>query len=562
MGFFGWLGQYLSFIWYALIPTPLRPEMLTGHAQAGSNAALAQVRFRRVSRVVYTILHILVVVAVLILLYWINQAFDLERVLRSPWRPLNRVWLPLLFLLAYALGWMGWLLFRMLGQEPESADFPDIAKAWSEAMRALAAAGVDPTEAPLFLVLGRPAGSVENLFGAAQLTLQVRNAPVNPDAPLHVYGSRAGIFVTCEGASLLGRVPGLLAPAEAEAAVEEAGPPRELAEGPADGAPPTNGEAVHAPVAVTAAVGSSGEQETAAPDAESAAAAPLLVEEEEVATVRVRRTQRLLQQNAVDLEQQTRRLKFLCRLVSRRRQPYCPANGILVVLPYAAADNTADAVQVGELCRQDLAAARETLRVHCPIQVLIGDLETAVGFRELAGRFDERQRRQLLGRRFPLLPLFPDGEGGAAAMIEDGVRWMCLEMAPSLVYRLMRLEEAGGLSLPEATAENARLVQLAGEWRRRRPYLSRLLTRGLATEPGEPPLLAGCHLGATGPDAARDQAFVHDVFRLMIEDQNEVFWSEPALADDRHYRRVTWLAWAAAAVLAAAIGVFCWLLWW
>src|SRR5205085_10340970 len=66
-------------------------------------------------------------------------------------------------------------------------------------------AGIDLTAAPLFLVLGRPAGGEAALFQAAQLQLAVKMAPPRGDAPLHVFANRDGIYVTCAGASLLGR---------------------------------------------------------------------------------------------------------------------------------------------------------------------------------------------------------------------------------------------------------------------------------------------------------------------------------------------------------------------
>ncbi len=141
-----------------------------------------------------------------------------------------------------------------------------------------------------------------------------------------------------------------------------------------------------------------------------------------------------------------------------------------------------------------------------------------------------------------MLPLFPKGEGSTPAMIDDGVRWLCEEMLPSLVYRQFRLEAPEGPTLEEAVGDNGRLAQFLGEWRRRRPHLGRLLAEGLATPPGEPALLGGCHLGAAGPDPARDQAFVHGVFRLLVEEQNDVFWARPALHEDRWRRRLTWLA--------------------
>jgi hypothetical protein len=571
MGFFGGLFQYLRYVFWALMPRHLRPESLLVKAQAGTDQALKQVRFRQVLRVVRWALHALVVLAILALLFWLNHFFDLARVLRSPWRPMHHVWLPFLFLLAYALWWLGRWLLKLLGQEPESADFPDIVQAWAAAQRALAAAGVEPTEAPLFLVLGRPSGSVEDLFGAARLTLQIRHVPGGPDAPLHAYASRDAIFVTCEGASLLGRLNALLAPETLSADEGADGPPRDLAaesttapDGEAGGGPPSsNGPAnpVRAP-AVAAVAGGGGSLGLEGDEAEAAAAGPLLVEEQESDQLpRASRNRLSLLRHSAEVERETARLKFLCRLIARRRRPYCPVNGILLVLPYDATDNAADAFQAGELCRQDLAAAREALRVHCPVQALVGGLEAAVGFPELVRNFDERQRRQLLGRRFPLLPRFPEGDESASAMIDDGVRWLCLEMLPALVHRQLGVEGPEGPALPEAVRANARLVQFLGEWRRRQPHLSRLLTQGLTTEPGEPALLGGCWVGAAGPDPARGQAFVHGVFRLLIEDQNNVFWTAQALNDDRHFRRLTWLAYAAAALLAAALVTFGYLVW-
>ncbi len=60
--------------------------------------------------------HALVVLAVVAALFWLNHVLDLDRVLRSPWPALHQVWLPLLFLLAYALCWLGWWLLEAARQ--------------------------------------------------------------------------------------------------------------------------------------------------------------------------------------------------------------------------------------------------------------------------------------------------------------------------------------------------------------------------------------------------------------------------------------------------------------
>ena len=195
------------------------------------------------ARVVQWILHIVLVLAVVVLLFWVNQVFDLERVLRSPWRPLNCVWLPLLFLVAYALGWLGWGLLRIAGPGAGGRRFsrrgarpgrrrngPDGRRASSRPRRRCSSCWD-----------GRPDRS-RTCSAPPSLTLQVRNIPGNPEAPLHVFAGRSGIFVTCEGASLLGASRRCSTPAPAATGVAETGSPRELAEGTADDRRRPNGD--------------------------------------------------------------------------------------------------------------------------------------------------------------------------------------------------------------------------------------------------------------------------------------------------------------------------------
>src|SRR4051794_21603111 len=153
-------------------------------------------------RALYWTAHVLVVVVVVILLGIVNHTGGLDRVLRTRWLGLYRVWLPLLFLLGYTLFWLIRWLYWLLGPEGPGA-FDDIEDAWTKARGQLEAAGIVLTETPLFLVLGRPGGSLESLFAATRMPFQVRHAPRDEPAPLHVYASREAIFVTCEGASLL-----------------------------------------------------------------------------------------------------------------------------------------------------------------------------------------------------------------------------------------------------------------------------------------------------------------------------------------------------------------------
>src|SRR5258708_1414570 len=154
-------------------------------------------------------IHILLVATILVGLFFLNKLPVIYNNLTRP-ETVRSYWLPLLFVLVYVLGWLGWGLWQLL-QPEESYSFPDIDAAWEEALAGLHQQGIDLTEAPLFLVLGRPAAGEAWLFQATQLSLAGRGAPSRPDAPLQVYANRDAIFVTWAGASLLGRQAGILA---------------------------------------------------------------------------------------------------------------------------------------------------------------------------------------------------------------------------------------------------------------------------------------------------------------------------------------------------------------
>src|SRR5262249_38065845 len=140
---------------------------------------------------------------------FLNAHFRIQELIPRPqWaRPF---WLPILFLLLYALLYTGWWIYRILVAPAEATFFPDIDEAWEEAVQALDQAGISLSEPPLFLVLGRTETPEEQLFQASGINWIVKQAPVGTRHPLHVYANRDVIFVTCAGASLLGRQAALL----------------------------------------------------------------------------------------------------------------------------------------------------------------------------------------------------------------------------------------------------------------------------------------------------------------------------------------------------------------
>src|SRR5262249_46803739 len=136
----------------------------------------------------------------------------------------------------------------------------------------------------------------------------------------------------------------------------------------------------------------------------------LIAQEEQEHAQKTQKPRPLLLKYTEEVKRLTARLKHLCRLIVRDRHPYCPVNGILLLLPFGATDRKEDADQIGAICQQDLAALRQALQVHCPVIALVCDLEIAAGFREFIERFPAEQRQRRVGQRFPLAPDLAEGE--------------------------------------------------------------------------------------------------------------------------------------------------------
>ena len=151
--------------------------------------------------------------------------------------------------------------------------------------------------------------------------------------------------------------------------------------------------------------------------------------------------------NAAEVELLGARFEHLCRLLVRDRWPYCPINGMLVLLPFAATDTDQDALDAAAACQRDLSVARRVLQVNCPTLAMVCDLETAPGFAAFLEQFPEKQRQQRIGQRSPMAPaLETRGRAGDAeartAMLESLAQWICASVAPGWVYKHFRMESA------------------------------------------------------------------------------------------------------------------------
>jgi IcmF-related N-terminal domain len=502
--------------------------------------------WRRFAPAIIWTLRILVLAIFLGVLYYVHQHFDLARVLpRTSSDFLHQFWLPLLGLLFVVMCWLGWWVWQLLRPEEDQSVFPDIDEAWEEAVDALHRAGVDLTTVPVFLTIGRPAGLEDTMFAAAELRLAVRQTPSGGTAPLHVYGFRDGrhdsVFITCAGASLLGKYVAILTGEEA----------------PADVAQPGGEGASQASIDLSKTARPEGEvRQLLEILREAKRQGRELTEEEQREILKLERKGRpALLKNVAEVETARARLMHLCRLIVRERRPYCPINGMLLVVPWECFDSEEDAAQTGTICQQDLSAAREVLQLNCPVFVLVSDLEKAPGGTEFIERFPRDRLKQRLGQRFPLMPDLDNAK--VLNSIEDSARWICEAMFPTWIFKFLRTEVPDKDPPGTVVRGNAQLIKLLCQMKWRSKRLGQILTRGLVREEGGPLLFGGCYAAATGSNPGSEQAFLPGIFRRVIENQNYVSWTDEALAQDQNQKnlaRYGYVVMAAAVVVAIGLG--------
>src|SRR5205814_827481 len=223
------------------------------------------------------------------------------------------------------------------------------------------------------------------------------------------------------------------------------------------------------------------------------------------------------------------RLAHLGRLLVRARQPLCPINGLLILVPIGGSDTDQDAQQTAEVCARDLATLRGVLKLQCPLLVLCCDMEALPGFRDFIQRVPAKDRLGRLGQRFPLAS--PDLVGEPLQeQIDKSIHYLCNSYLRDWVFRLFRMEDAGGqASVPTNTGLYLFLDEMCG----RKKNLSRILTQGIAKDAPVPLLYAGCYLAGSGADKDKEQAFVAGVFKRLIENQSFVSWTPQALEEDK-----------------------------
>jgi hypothetical protein len=461
------------------------------------------------------------------------------------------------------------------------ADDSEVVASWHDAVDRLSRAGIDLQKTPLYLILGRPAGGIRDFFRAAHTDLMVLPSPEERGELVQVCGNQDAVYVCCREASLLHdfsrraaeqrqqvqqrrqqrRSQALREPAHAWARAPEAAHAEADASATATSAAvPSTGPVAPAVAAPVAAVSSTATCEPPAATGDPSTIDRLdetfdqlesLTEPEEAPN----REPPVLQPRPgrdpltfleqVDADTRLTHLAALCRAIAESRRPYCPLNGILLMIPLDAADRLATADHVGMCIERDLETVATASESTLSAQVILTDLDQCVGGQAFLDRFPEAQRHRRLGAA---LPATPSSEPEAAPQaIDQTLSWICHDLIPPLGYRLMDRDLNEPTNDHHLCQTNRQVHQFLDGMRDRCQPLSRMLRRAIVAS-AERIRFRGCYLAATGGGGLKQQSFCEGLLPVILQLQNEVQWSAARRIRDRWQRRAAWATGAAVTV--------------
>ncbi len=413
--------------------------------------------------------------------------------------------------------------------EKDYSRFPEIDEAWNAGIAALRAQGIEIVDTPVFLILG--VGSkyeADALFRAAGQSLCVDGEPFEKGW-LHWYATSDAIYLVCTKTCRMGALKGKLVDAgdkldHGSDLIRQTINPESNIRGTATSSRREDHDDRRAPDPFAG-----GGPEPSVRGTLMVSGGDGLPDQHGISLGRS-----VLSLTIDEGAEFTSRLEYVCQRLRRERQPVCPCNGILTLLPFEIIKRgEGEGIEVQRAVKADLEMIRQVLALRCSVIALVSGMETEPGFRELVRRVGpKRAKQQRFGHRFNVWnPPIPDQVQALAAhackAFED--------------FTYMLFQEKDGLT----QYGNRKLYSLLCCVRSTlRTRLTNTLVAAYADDTsdpygsGEALLFGGCYFAATG-DTEDRQAFVKGVVVDRLNElQAELDWSDRALKEDRRFHQI------------------------
>lgn len=464
----------------------------------------------------------------------LNWFFDLQRFLTGPlWA--RKIWLGLLAVLAYAAFRL--VIFIVQQLPSQALEFPDIDEALEAGLAAMQEARVDLSQTPLFLVVGMMP-EFENSF--AESSLVGRDVRVTGHGlPIHFYGNEKALWLTLPGCSALTEQSYLAMHGEVASMTRPVG----FSDAAAT-LDPSGGTGAGRFETMGAGGGSGGRFSTlAGADFEAATGSATLGDSPTSSLPPPPQDEgyKSSQRMSLDAKELARvRLEYFIEKLRKLRYPFCPANGVLLCLPYEWITSPGLS-QLSDTAKIDMFALQDKLGVKCLSVAVFTGIEKSDEFREYMERLDRAQLERRCGCSFPALVSLD------AADIDRSYNWI-IEYFERQIFDLYqkKLGDPG----------NGKLFRMLDHLRKYRPNFSRMLNNAYPRDVREPFYFGGVYFASIPALAGVRLPFFEGVLAKLLKENDDVIgWNDQSLVEDSRLRRLSSTVMAGVVVMTVVVAL-------
>lgn len=468
--------------------------------------------------------NLVILILISVLLWFITRKTGLEANINAPISWMRPFWLVLIFWISILATHVSRGLIELLRADPAEQMFPEIQRAWEHACKSMAVIGVRPSDLPIFLVLWQRESEGTYLFDSQQLRLRNIRLPGEITQPFHVDVSDSAIFVVCDQVSLTGTMVGRLQ--------------QKLAKKQFAGTSGYSAATAYVPPSLLGITHSESKEEGMARNW------ALVSGDELELPIDQSSDEDNLITSQDELEEISRKLGFLCSLISRTREPYCAVNGILVVLPVTIGDSdkiTSHAIEMADI---DMRVIREATGIDLSFAVLGTHIETIQGYGHVISRVDDAAKSRYLGLALPTR--FDMKPEEWTKQIDRSLKWYERSVITSLFMKNIfhvdpenaRPGESPRACLIRENHEAFRFMQILSRYWSNLSKTSVRLGESHIRRYQSNPRFAGLFLTGFDQQGAGPYVFMRDVIKHLVNQQSSLAWTPQALARDRVYRQV------------------------
>jgi hypothetical protein len=245
-----------------------------------------------------------------------------------------------------------------------------------------------------------------------------------------------------------------------------------------------------------------------------------------------------------EINQFSAKLKYLCELIAADRYPYCPVNGVVLVVSKEVMESDQLIANAIEMSRVDMESIRLASGLDFPYAVLASNMHRLQGFETLIGRLDINSKMRYLGIALHTrIDLSPDLW---SKQIRKGLRWFRQRALPAMVAK--ELLKVPPSVLGPQTSQRGPVIQSnhnayiflqeAGkQWKRLEYYCSRISQMQLNKKSGNP-RFAGLFLTGLENTEVGPWVFIHEFLKHLLTQQDSISWTPETLSDNRKRSRL------------------------